>query len=131
MGRPEGLTDHNLTDFEKAGIERMNNFKLMGSGYMMEHGTRPSTIGLVLSTNPVALLAWLVDKPFKKAHRSDVTSCRIGEKFVEWTGDPLAPEHILESVTLYWLTETFPRSIYTYRQVRYSKTPYPVNDLTY
>lgn len=42
---------------------------------------------------------------------------RIGEKFLEWVDDPLAPDDILESVTLYWLTETFPRAIYTYRQV--------------
>jgi hypothetical protein len=43
---------------------------------------------------------------------------RIGEKFLEWVDDPLPPGHILESITLYWLTDTFPRSIYTYRQVR-------------
>jgi microsomal epoxide hydrolase len=36
---------------------------------------------------------------------------------VEWADDPIAPDDILESVTLYWLTETFPRAIYTYRQV--------------
>ncbi|OKO97440.1 UPF0696 protein C11orf68 -like protein [Penicillium subrubescens] len=41
---------------------------------------------------------------------------RIGEKWLEWVDEPLSPEHILESITLYWLTETFPRSIYTYRQ---------------
>ena len=42
---------------------------------------------------------------------------RVGEKFLEWVDDPLPPDHILESITLYWLTDTFPRSIYTYRQV--------------
>lgn len=42
---------------------------------------------------------------------------RIGEKFLEWVDDPLPPQHILESITLYWLTDTFPRSIYAYRQV--------------
>ena len=47
--------------------------------------------------------------------------CRVGEKFLEWVDDPLPPDHILESITLYWLTETFPRSIYSYRQVSQSK----------
>lgn len=52
----------------------------------------------------------------------DIDSCRtathrIGEKFLEWADDPIAPDDILESVTLYWLTETFPRAIYAYRQV--------------
>lgn len=46
-------------------------------------------------------------------------TCRIGEKFLDWVDDPLALEDILESVTLYWLTETFPRAIYTYRQVNF------------
>lgn len=47
-----------------------------------------------------------------------VNSVRVGEKFLEWVDDPLTPEHILESITLYWLTDTIARSIYTYRQVR-------------
>lgn len=42
---------------------------------------------------------------------------RVGEKFCEWVDDPLSPDDILESITLYWLTDTFPRAIYTYRQV--------------
>lgn len=48
---------------------------------------------------------------------SNLMVYRIGEKFQEWTDDPLDPNHILESITLYWLTNTFPRSIYFYRQV--------------
>jgi len=58
MGRPEGMTDDGLDTYEREGIERMNNFRTMGSGYATEHGTRPSTIGHVISSNPVALLAW-------------------------------------------------------------------------
>lgn len=58
MGRPEGMTDDALDAYEREGIERMNNFKTNGSGYSTEHGTRPSTIGHVISSSPVALLAW-------------------------------------------------------------------------
>lgn len=58
MSRPEGMTDDHLDAFERQGIERMDSFKATGSGYAVEHGTRPSTIGLVLSASPVALLAW-------------------------------------------------------------------------
>lgn len=64
----------------------------------MEHGTRPATIGLVLSSSPIALLAW------------------IGEKFQQWTDQDPPMDEILDSVTLYWLTQSFPRSIYPYRQ---------------
>jgi hypothetical protein len=45
---------------------------------------------------------------------------RIGEKFLAWTDQDPPLDEILASVTLYWLTETFPRSIYPYRQVRIS-----------
>lgn len=58
MRRPAEMTDDHLTDAEKRGIERMTNFVMLGSGYATEHGTRPSTIGHVLSTSPMALLAW-------------------------------------------------------------------------
>lgn len=41
---------------------------------------------------------------------------RIGEKFLEWVDDPLTMDQILDHVSLYWLTETFPRAIYPYRR---------------
>ncbi|KAJ5614431.1 hypothetical protein N7528_008085 [Penicillium herquei] len=106
MKQPVGVTDDDLSDSEKLGIARMTEFMALGSGYATEHGTRPSTIGHVISSSPMALLAW------------------VGEKFLEWVDDPLSPEHILESITLYWLTETFPRAIYTYRQ-NYPPPPIP------
>lgn len=58
MGPPAGITDEHLTAAEREGIERMKDFRLFGSGYMNEHGTRPSTIGHVVSSSPLALLAW-------------------------------------------------------------------------
>jgi microsomal epoxide hydrolase len=58
MGRPEGILDDSLEASERDGIKRMEEFRMMGSGYAIEHGTRPSTIGHVLASNPVALLAW-------------------------------------------------------------------------
>lgn len=67
------------------------------SAYALEHGTRTSTIGHALSASPLALLAW------------------IGEKFLEWSDEDPALDTILESVSLYWFTHTFPRCIYPYR----------------
>jgi len=66
--------------------------------YAITHATRPSTIGFVLASNPLSLLAW------------------IGEKFLDWTDEDPSLDTILTAVTLYWVTETFPRSIYPYRQ---------------
>jgi hypothetical protein len=45
-------------------------------------------------------------------------TARIGEKFLDWTDSDLPMDTILEAITLYWVTETFPTSIYPYRQVR-------------
>lgn len=65
--------------------------------YALEHATRPGTIGLVLSSSPLALLAW------------------IGEKYLEWSDTPLGLDTILQLTSLYWFTSTFPRSVYPYR----------------
>ncbi|OJJ48645.1 hypothetical protein ASPZODRAFT_130746 [Penicilliopsis zonata CBS 506.65] len=98
MQRPDGISDESLSASEQKGLERYRGFMESGMGYAIEQRTKPSTIGLALSTNPIALLAW------------------IGEKFVDWVGEPLLTETILDSVSLYWFTNTFSRSIYHYRQ---------------
>ncbi|KAF4997501.1 hypothetical protein FGRMN_3865 [Fusarium graminum] len=97
MAKPSDVSD-DITEAEKKGVERANEFNRLGSAYALSHATKPSTIGLVLSTSPLALLAW------------------IGEKFRDWTDKDPSFEEILTSVSLYWLTDTFPTSIYPYRQ---------------
>lgn len=98
MGPPqaEGLA---VDAAEGEGLARAAQFGAQGDAYGREHAQRPATIGLLLSTSPLALLAW------------------IGEKFLEWVDEPLSRDQILDGVTLYWLTSTFPRSIYPYRQL--------------
>ncbi|KAF7846051.1 hypothetical protein BT93_L5425, partial [Corymbia citriodora subsp. variegata] len=86
-----------MTDLEAKFFPRGKKFSDFGSAYAREHGTRTATIGFALSSSPLALLAW------------------IGEKFLEWTDEDPPLDKILESVTLYWLTDTFPRCIYPYR----------------
>ncbi|OKL55691.1 hypothetical protein UA08_09045 [Talaromyces atroroseus] len=80
-------------------LDKLDTFISTGAGYAQMHATRAATIGLVLSSSPVALLAW------------------IAEKFGTWTDKNTTPDTntILTFVTLYWLTDTFPRSIYPYR----------------
>jgi len=50
----------NLSDVEKEGLHRGNEFIENGRAYAIEHATKPSTIGLLLASNPLALLAWYV-----------------------------------------------------------------------
>jgi microsomal epoxide hydrolase len=96
--RPKAVTPNSVSGIEQEGLKRMNRFLEYGTAYALEHATRPSTIGLVLASNPLALLAW------------------IGEKFLDWSDVHPPLQAILESVSLYWFTQTFPRSIYTYRE---------------
>lgn len=90
-----------ITEVEKAGLERGKQFYKTGNAYMLTHANRSSTIGLALQSSPMALLAW------------------IGEKFLSWSDPdcPLSLHIILESVSLYWLTDSIARCIYPYRQV--------------
>lgn len=70
---------------------------------------------LVSFCSSVHGLLWLFTTPTSwKAYRRII---RVGEKFLDWPDEPLPLNDILESVSLYWLTESFPRCIYHYREV--------------
>jgi microsomal epoxide hydrolase len=43
-------------------------------------------------------------------------SNRIGEKFLQWSDESPPTNEILDSISLWWLTQSFPRAIYPYRQ---------------
>ena len=47
-----------ISEQERKGVLRARHFEDTGRGYAIEHATRPSTISFVLSSNPIALLAW-------------------------------------------------------------------------
>ena len=88
------------TDEEKAAQAAMANFRATGFGYFLEMATRPQTIGYAQLDSPVALAAWLLD------HDTD-SYYKIARAFVD--GEPsgnLTRDHILDNVTLYWLTGT-------------------------
>jgi microsomal epoxide hydrolase len=99
MPDPENIPETLYGGLEQEGIKRAKRFKSIGSAYALEHATRPSTIGLVLSSSPLALLAW------------------VGEKFLEWTDDDPDLHTILEDVTLYWLTNCASTCLWPYRQL--------------
>jgi pimeloyl-ACP methyl ester carboxylesterase len=59
-----------LSDLEKTAVKSGNAWRQTGSAYAQEHATRPSTIGSVLSSNPLALLAWYVPPHISQVHRT-------------------------------------------------------------
>jgi pimeloyl-ACP methyl ester carboxylesterase len=88
------------TDDERAAAEQIATFRQSGNGYFVEMATRPQTIGYALLDSPVALAAWMVD------HDTDAYY-KIANAFVadEPSGN-LTRDHILDNITLYWLTGT-------------------------
>jgi len=116
MPPPKDDSTAKPTSAEANGLERRQAFNKYGSSYATEHGSRPATIGVVLSSSPVALLAWSVMFIQSQKHKDLIHCPRIGEKFLEWTDEDPSLDTILESVTLYWLTQSFPRAIYPYAQ---------------
>jgi pimeloyl-ACP methyl ester carboxylesterase len=85
---------------ERAAAEQLTAFRESGFGYFLEMATRPQTIGYALLDSPVALAAWMLD------HDTDSYN-KISHAFVD--GEPvgnLTRDHILDNITLYWLTGT-------------------------
>jgi pimeloyl-ACP methyl ester carboxylesterase len=85
---------------ERAALGALAEFQESGFAYFLEMATRPQTIGYALLDSPVALAAWLLD------HDTD-SYYKITGAFVDGkpTGN-LTREHIVDNVTLYWLTGT-------------------------
>ena len=88
------------TEEERAALEAIKTFTTSGFGYFLEQSTRPQTIGYALLDSPVALAAWLLD------HDTD-SYYKISRAAVEGTPTGgLTVDHILDNITLYWLTGT-------------------------
>jgi pimeloyl-ACP methyl ester carboxylesterase len=88
------------TDEERAAAAQIATFGQSGNGYFVEMATRPQTIGYALLDSPVALAAWMVD------HDTDAYY-KIARAFVEVRpSGNLTRDHILDNITLYWLSGT-------------------------
>ena len=87
-------------DRTHAALNALVTFNTSGNGYFIEQATRPQTIGYALLDSPVALAAWMLD------HDTDAYY-KISRAFTG--GQPsggLTRDHILDNITLYWLTST-------------------------
>jgi pimeloyl-ACP methyl ester carboxylesterase len=96
LGGPQ-TTD---TEGERAAADALTTFRASGFGYFVEQATRPQTIGYALLDSPVALAALMLD------HDTD-SYLKISGAFVD--GQPtgnLTRDHIIDNITLYWITGT-------------------------
>jgi pimeloyl-ACP methyl ester carboxylesterase len=98
LGNPDAFPKN--TEEEKAAGEQGAAFRATGFGYFIEQATRPETIGYALLDSPIALAAWMLD------HDTD-SYYKISSAFVEdKPSGNLTRDHILDNITLYWLTAT-------------------------
>jgi pimeloyl-ACP methyl ester carboxylesterase len=98
LGNVSGLPAD--SEEERAALAAINTVRTSGFGYFLEQATRPQTIGYALLDSPVALAGWMLD------HDTDSYD-KISRAFVD--GQPagnLTRDHILDNITLYWLTGT-------------------------
>jgi pimeloyl-ACP methyl ester carboxylesterase len=98
LGNVSGLPAD--SEEERAALAAINTFRTSGFGYFLEQATRPQTIGYALLDSPVALAGWMLDHDTDSYHK-------ISRAFVD--GQPagnLTRDHILDNITLYWLTGT-------------------------
>ncbi|KAJ7873836.1 Alpha/Beta hydrolase protein [Mycena olivaceomarginata] len=94
-----------LSEIQRVTQEFYIEWRTTGMGYFIEQTTKPNDIGLPLYDSPVGQLAW------------------IGRKFKLWSdpraGTPpsvLTNTPILTSISLYFLTESFSSSVWSYAQ---------------
>jgi pimeloyl-ACP methyl ester carboxylesterase len=85
---------------ERAAADALATFRATGFGYFLEQATRPQTIGYALLDSPVALAAWMLDHDtdsYQKISRAVLDGQPAGN---------LTRDHIVDNITLYWLTGT-------------------------
>ena len=104
-GRPEHPGP--LSEEEKADLTAMEHFQREESGYALEQGTKPQTLGVALNDSPAGLLAWIV------------------EKFRTWSDCGGHPENsytrdqLITNAMLYWVTRTITSSARLYWETRH------------
>src|SRR5689334_20035253 len=100
LGNAEALSGSPPSEQERAALDALATFRATGFGYFVEQANRPETIGYALLDSPVALAAWMLD------HDTDSYQ-KIARAFID--GQPsgnLTRDHIVDNITLYWLTGT-------------------------
>jgi pimeloyl-ACP methyl ester carboxylesterase len=99
-GLAGGYHEAQPTEEERSALDAIATFNTTGKGYFIEQATRPQTIGYALLGSPVALASWMLD------HDTD-SYYKISRALLEnQPAGNLTPEHVLDNITLYWLTGT-------------------------
>ncbi len=99
IAMPDPATMNDLTDREKAALARMQWYQTKDNGYSTQHATRPQTIGYGLADSPVGQMAWIMEK------FHGWSDC-ANEQGISHPENVFSRDHMLDNVTLYWLTNS-------------------------
>jgi pimeloyl-ACP methyl ester carboxylesterase len=102
-----------LTEAERAYIQRESRWEQVEGGYAHMQATRPLTLAYSLTDSPAGLAAWIVEK-FRAW-----SDCN-GEVESRFTKDQL-----LTTITLYWVTRSIATSFLPYFEASNNPDPIP------
>lgn len=83
---------------EVHAMEVFNFYQEWDSGYSKQQSTRPQTLGYGLADSPAGQLAWIVEK------YAQWTDCE--QNNMRWPENAVPRDELLDTVMLYWLTNS-------------------------
>jgi pimeloyl-ACP methyl ester carboxylesterase len=93
-----------LTEAEEAELQALRQFLMGDSAYAQIQSTRPQTLGVAMNDSPAGLAGWIIDKFYAWTdHGGDLDSA-------------FDMDHLLDNLTLYWLTGTAASSFRLYHE---------------
>jgi pimeloyl-ACP methyl ester carboxylesterase len=95
---PGGPAPSGLSGDEKRAFDQISKFYTTGAGYAVEMGTQPQTLYGV-ADSPVGLASWMIN-------HDAYSYGEIAQAFEGNAVGELTRDHILDNITLYWLTNT-------------------------
>jgi pimeloyl-ACP methyl ester carboxylesterase len=96
-----------LTAAEHAYLERLNRWSERERGYSAIQSTKPQTVGYGLNDSPVGLAAWITEKWRSWGDTSGDIDSTFGR------------DHLLTTLTLYWVTASITSSMRDYYDNRW------------
>lgn len=99
-----------LTSEESEYLTEVGAYRQREGAYIQMHITKPQTIGYALNDSPVGLAAWFL------------------EKYQSWSDGgihALGTDFILDTLTLYWVTQTAPSAARFYFETANTMAPVP------
>ncbi len=105
-----------LSAREQAYLDHLERWDETERGYSAIQSTRPQTLGYALTDSPAGLAAWLVEKWRSWSDSDGDVDARIGR------------DHLLTTITLYWVTGSITSSMRDYLDNRWHSVPIGPDD---